>query len=195
MPALHLLVGPNGAGKTTFFERVLGPATHLPFINADLIAHREWPGEEEAHGHEAAALAGQARAAAIEKRRSFATETVFSHPSKVELIRAAQASDYLVFLHVILVSEELTVVRTRLRAAQGGHSVPEKKVRERYRRLWANVVAALRLADEAVVYDNSSARTPFGVVGRYQNGKPLGVIEHPEWSPLKPAARGHKPRM
>lgn len=188
MPALHLLVGPNGAGKTTFFERVLGPATHLPFINADLIARREWPGNEEVHGHEAAAAAEQARFAAIEKQRSFAAETVFSHPSKVELIRAAQSAGYLVFLHVILVPEELTVTRTRLRAAQGGHSVPEEKVRERYRRLWANVVAALRLADEAAVYDNTSARKPFRVVARYQNGKPLGTIEHPAWSPLKPSS-------
>ena len=194
MPTLHLLVGPNGAGKTTFFERVLGPATHLPFINADLIARREWPGNEEAHGHEAAALAEQARFAAIEKRRSFAAETVFSHPSKVELIRAAQSAGYLVFLHVILVSEELTVTRTRLRAAQGGHSVPEKKVRERYRRLWANVLAALLLSDEAAVYDNSSARKPFRVVARYQNGKPLGAIEHPDWSPLKPSSRIRRPR-
>jgi predicted ABC-type ATPase len=71
LPALHLLVGPNGAGKTTFFERVLGPATHLPFINADLIARRHWPGNEEAHGHQAAALAEQARAAALAKGRSF----------------------------------------------------------------------------------------------------------------------------
>lgn len=189
MPALHLLVGPNGAGKTTFFERVLGPATHLPFINADLIARREWPGAEEAHGHEAAALAELARNAAIGKRRSFAAETVFSHPSKVELIRAAQAAGYLVFLHVILVSEELTVMRARLRAAQGGHSVPEEKVRERYRRLWTNVVVALRLADETAVYDNSSARAPFRVVARYQNGKPLGVMAHPDWSPLKPLMR------
>lgn len=193
MPALHLLVGPNGAGKTTFFEHVLGPATHLPFINADLIAKREWPGAEEAHGHEAAALAEQARAAAIAKQRSFAAETVFSHPSKIALIRTAQAAGYLVYLHVILVPEDLTVVRTRLRAAQGGHSVPESKVRERYRRLWPNVVAALRLADEAAVYDNSSARAPFRMVARHQNGKPLGGAGHPAWSPLKPAARTRRP--
>ena len=55
MPVLHLLVGPNGAGKTTLFERVLSPITHLPFINADVLARQHWPGDEEAHGHEAAA--------------------------------------------------------------------------------------------------------------------------------------------
>ena len=184
MPALHLLVGPNGAGKTTFFERVLGPATHLPFINADLIAKRQWPGTEEAHGHEAAALAETARNAAIARKRSFAAETVFSHPAKVDLIRQAQSSNYLVFLHVILVPEDLSVMRTRLRSEQGGHTVPEAKVRERYRRLWTNVEAALPLADEAVVYDNSSARRPFQVVARYQNGNLLGEATFPPWSTL-----------
>lgn len=192
MPALHLLVGSNGAGKTTFFDRVLGPATHLPFINADLIARRQWPGDEEAHGHDAAALAEKARNAAIEKKRSFIAETVFSHPSKVDLIRVAREAGYLVFLHVILVPEELAVFRTRLRADQGGHSVPEQKVRERYRRLWANVAEAIRLCDEVAVYDNGSARQPYRVVARFQNGQLLGEAGFPAWSPLGTSRR--KPR-
>lgn len=191
MPALHLVVGPNGAGKTTFFEQVLGPATHLPFVNADLIARREWPGAEEAHGHAAAALAEQARAAAIDKRVSFIAETVFSHPSKLELIARAHAAGYLVFLHVMLVPEALSVARTRLRAEQGGHRVPEQKVRARYRRLWDNVSQALRQADEAVLYDNSAARTPFRTVARYQNGRLLGAADLPAWSPLpRPRRKG-----
>lgn len=184
MPALHLLVGSNGAGKTTFFERVLGPATHLPFINADLIARRQWPGDEEAHGHDAAALAEKARNAAIAKKRSFVAETVFSHPSKIELITRARDAGYLVFLHVVLVPEDLAVIRTRLRAEQGGHSVPEAKVRERYRRLWANVEQAIQLCDEVAVYDNGNARQPYRVAARYQNGQLLGEAEFPAWSPL-----------
>lgn len=194
MPALHLVVGPNGAGKTTFFEQVLGPATHLPFVNADLIAKREWPGDEEAHGHDAAILAEQARNAAIEKRVSLVAETVFSHPSKLALIGRAQAAGYLVFLHVVLVPEDLSVARTRLRAEQGGHSVPEAKVRKRYRRLWGNVDAALKLVDEASVYDNSSARRAFRLVARYQNGQGLGEAAWPAWSPLGAAEREARPK-
>ena len=37
-PVLHLLAGPNGAGKSTFYQEILGPATGLPFVNADEIA-------------------------------------------------------------------------------------------------------------------------------------------------------------
>lgn len=46
MPILHLLAGPNGSGKTTYVERVLDLG--LPFINADAIAARLWPGKKKA---------------------------------------------------------------------------------------------------------------------------------------------------
>ena len=185
MPVLHLLAGPNASGKTTFYERLLYPVTRLPFINADLIAKREWPGDEEAHGHDASALAEQARNAAMDARTSFIAETVFSHASKLELIERAKAAGYGVTLHVFIVPEELSVVRARLRSGQGGHSVPEDVLRARYQRLWALIEKAIPLVDEAVVYDNSSARKPFRVVAQYQDGGLLGAAEWPGWSPLR----------
>lgn len=42
-----MLAGSNGAGKSTLAERVLIPRTHLPFVNADLIAEDLWPGDRE----------------------------------------------------------------------------------------------------------------------------------------------------
>ncbi len=184
MPVLHLIAGPNGAGKTTFFKRVVEPATHLPFVNADEIAKARWPGNEERHGHAAARLAAAERDAAMAERRSFATETVFSHPSKLELIRNAKERGYLVHLHVILVPVELSVVRVALRARGGGHTVPEDKIRARYRRLWALVRQGVAVAHEAVVYDNSSARVPFREVAHYSNGRPLYEPDWPSWSML-----------
>lgn len=185
MPVLHLLAGPNGAGKTTFFRRVLGPATHLEFINADELARQRWPGDEERHGHEASELAAAARAEALDARRSFCAETVFSHPSKLALIDDARGRGYLVTLHVVLVPVELTVVRVGLRVRHGGHSVPERKVRERFERLWKLVAAALARADLTVVYDNTSARRPFREVARFESGCPLYRPDWPDWSPLR----------
>jgi len=119
------------------------------------------------------------------KGRSFVAETVFSHPSKLDLIRRARERGYLVTLHVILVPEELSVVRVKLRAAQGGHSVPENKIRSRYRRLWPLIQDALRLTDDAQVYDNSRAARPYREVARYRDGAPDGKPAWPRWSPLK----------
>ncbi|MBT9597069.1 MAG: zeta toxin family protein [Vitreoscilla sp.] len=182
MPVLHLVVGPNGAGKTTFFERVLSPVTHLPFVNADVLARQHWPGHEEAHGHEAAALAEQMRTQALAQRLSFVAETVFSHPGKLDFVRSARQAGYLVHLHAILVPLELTLQRVRLRSQQGGHSVPEGKLRERYHRLWPQVSAAIGLVQAARVYDNSSARQPYRVVAVYEHGRPIGPSAWPAWS-------------
>ena len=115
-PVLHLLAGPNGAGKTTFVDRVLRPGTHLPFVNADLIAADLWPGAELEHAYAAARLADEHRRRLLNAGASFITETVFSHPSKAELVDEAVARNYQVTLHVILVPLELTLRRVATRA-------------------------------------------------------------------------------
>ena len=184
MPVLHLIVGPDGAGKTTLHEQVIGPATGLPFINADRIARRRWPGEEVERSYDAARLAAGLRDEAIREGRSFVAETVFSHPSKLDLIREAQARSYLVDLHVVMIPEELAVARVACRVEAGGHAVPADKIRGRYRRLWELVREAIVLADQTVVYDNTRARRPFRVVARYVEGRLLDPPDWPTWSPL-----------
>lgn len=184
-PVLHLLAGPNGSGKTTFYERVLGPVTGLGFVNADVIAAARWPGEEAAHAYEASALAADRRSRLIAERASFATETVFSHPSKLELLRTARAAGYLVTLHVIAVPVELAVARVAERVVHGGHAVPEAKVRERFDRLWGYVRSAIDLVGEAHVYDNARAATPYREFARYRDGSLVGTADWPVWIPVE----------
>ena len=182
-PVLHVLAGPNGSGKTTLVERVLQPATGLPFVNADVIAKQRWPRAAAEHSYEAAQLAAAERAALIGQGRSFLAETVFSHPSKVELLEVARAADYCITLHVLLIPVELAVARVRDRVAKHGHEVPEDKVRGRYERLWALVAAAIRIADDAIVYDNSAAATPFRPVCSFNHGHPVRPAVWPSWTP------------
>jgi predicted ABC-type ATPase len=182
-PVLHLVAGPNGAGKTTFYERVLGPATKLPFVNADHIASERWPDDPAGHAYEAAELAERRRRDLIRDRRSFAAETVFSHPSKLDLLHEAKAAGYLVYLHVILVPEDLTVARVQVRRELGGHDVPEEKIRTRFRRLWLLVRQAIAVVHEAEILDNSRAATPFRRVARYDEGRLVGVADWPPWTP------------
>ena len=94
---------------------MLGPATDLPFINADDIAAAHWPGDEQAHAYAVARAAAEARAQAITGRRSFITETVFSHPSKVALVEQATRASYRVELHVMLIPEDVAVARVAYR--------------------------------------------------------------------------------
>src|SRR4051794_41073579 len=89
-PVLHLVAGPNGSGKTTLVREVIAPVTHLAFINADVIAAEQWPDAQAEHAYEASRAAAAEREKLLARRVSFITETVFSHPSKLELIRTAQ---------------------------------------------------------------------------------------------------------
>ena len=183
MPVLHLLAGPNGAGKSTYVDRVLAPATGLPFVNADLIAAEIWPGHEVEHAYEAAKMAESERRRAMSAGESFISETVFSHESKVALLADASALGYLVHLHVVMVPVDLTVLRVSERVRRGGHEVPEEKIRARYDRLWSHVAVAARLADEAEFFDNSSARSPFRPVARFAHGAPMREPTWPSWVP------------
>lgn len=182
-PVLHLLAGPNGSGKSTLATLVLLPETHLPFVNADVLAAERWPGNEMAHAYDASQLAAAVRAEHLAARRSFITETVFSHHSKVDLVRSAAAAGYLVTLHVVLLPLEVTLDRVSARVHHGGHAVPEDKVRARYARLWPLVAAASASASRTLFYDNGSASAPFRRVATYERGRGVGAADWPSWTP------------
>ena len=185
-PVLHLVAGPNGSGKSTFYDKVLYPVTGLPFVNADDIAAARWTDAADMHAYEAAELAAQERARLIAQRDSFATETVFSHPSKLELIEVAVSAGYLVTLHVLLVPEDLAVARVENRVENGGHSVPEEKIRGRFGRLWSLVRRAIDLVEEAHVYDNSRlAPHAFRPIAHFRNGHLVGPTTWPTWTPAE----------
>ncbi len=184
MPVLKLLVGPNGSGKTTFYEQVLKPVTALPFINADVIAREQWPDSEIDRSYEAAKLAEQRRDGMIAQRRSFIAETVFSHPSKLDLIRSARHAGYLVTVHAMVVPLEVSIRRVEARVRHGGHNVPVQKQRERFERVWPLIAEALCLATDGFVYDNISAKEPYRIAAHFESGKLIGSALWPSGSAL-----------
>jgi predicted ABC-type ATPase len=180
---LDLVVGPNGAGKSTFVRLILTPAWPIAsFVNADAIAARKWPDDPEQHSYEAAAIAAATRSRLIELSRPLIAETVFSHPSKLDLMDEAATAGYYVALHVLMVPEDLAVARVDYRKASGGHGVPVDKIRERYRRLWTNVVAAVSKADSATFWDNSEHAGP-RCVAMFIDSLVVGSPEWPGWAP------------
>lgn len=183
---LHVLAGPNGAGKSTFVERVLAPTTHLPFVNADVIAAEKWPDDTESHAYDASRLAADERNHHLANRESFITETVFSHPSKTDLVRLANSLGYLVHLHVVMVPLVVSQSRVLERVELGGHSVPPTKIAERYERLWKNLIDARQIADVTRYYDNSSAQHPFRTVAQYTRGNLDWTARWPSWAPTEP---------
>lgn len=187
---LDLVVGPNGAGKSTFVRLVLVPGRPwVPFVNADVIAAQRWPDDPESHAYEAADVAASTRSELILRREPFIAETVFSHPSKLDLLREAAAAGYYAALHVLMVPEDLAVARVKERIANGGHSVPEVKIRERYHRLWSLVAEAISLVDTATCYDNSRNSGPLEVA-MFVQGFQVGGGSWPSWTPGTLASLG-----
>lgn len=183
MRRLDLVVGPNGAGKSTFVALTL--ARLLPrsvFVNADEIAKQRWPDDPMHHAYDAARVAAETRARLIELGTPFIAETVFSHPSKLELIRTARMAGFTVALHVVLIPEDLAVERVKRRVMHGGHDVPEGKIRERHRRLSDLVVTAMPTVDTATVYDNSRRRGP-RIIAQMTAGTMIGSPSWPSWTP------------
>lgn len=183
MSRLDLVVGPNGAGKSTFVRYTLGPTIPWSaFVNADEIARRSWPEAPEAHSYDAARIAADTRQALITAGQPLIAETVFSHPSKLELVETAIAAGYHVHIHALLVPPDLSVARVAWRVAAGGHHVPEDKIRQRSARLWPLVADAIVLATSATVYDSSHIDGP-RPVAMFAGGVPIGAPTWPDWAP------------
>lgn len=186
-PILHVIAGPNGAGKTTLYNTQLKPLLPgVPFVNADELA-RERFGHPAATEHEAKVgqqLADDMRRSLMEQRKSLITESTFSHPSKLDLIRDAKAAGYSVAVHHVNVrSPELSVYRVRDRVQEGGHDVPEDRIRGRYERNQPIIRDAARMADRAYVYDNSRLDSPHVCVLKMQQGRATFVGEQvPPWA-------------
>jgi predicted ABC-type ATPase len=180
---LDLVVGPNGAGKSTFVRLILAPEKpDVPFVNPDAIAVARWPEDPESHVYEAMALAVETRSALIVRGDAFIAESVFSHESKLGLIREARDAGYIVVMHVLLVPEEMAVLRVAGRVRAGGHNVPEEKIRTRYRRLWPLVCEGITLAHSATVWDNSLHEGPV-IVAQFANGMVFARPAWPSWAP------------
>jgi predicted ABC-type ATPase len=188
---LDLVVGPNGAGKSTFVRLILTPEMpDVAFVNPDAIAAARWPEDPEGHAYEAMNLAAATRSALIARGDDFIAESVFSHESKLDLIREARDAGYIVVIHVLLVPEDLAVSRVVHRVRAGGHNVPEEKVRSRYQRLWPLVCDAIALAHSATVWDNSLHKGS-AIVAQFANGILFGRPAWPPWTPPAFIERWH----
>ena len=85
-------------------------------------------------------LADFIREMLIARQQSFSFESVFSHPSKIGILKEAQEKGFKNYLYFIATDNpELNQKRVRDRVLQGGHDVPPDKIISRYFRCLENV--------------------------------------------------------
>jgi predicted ABC-type ATPase len=92
----------------------------------------------------------------LKEKRRFSFETVFSHRSKLDIMRQAAQEGYKVYLY--FVSTESPVInksRVAARKEKGGHDVPGDKIESRYFRSLDLLYEACQLSYQVFFFDNS----------------------------------------
>jgi predicted ABC-type ATPase len=131
----------------------------LPIVDPDAIA-REIDAERPSD-----AAVPAARQAILQCRSFIATgasfiveSTLAGHGAMSLMLDAKRVGYRTIVIYVALGDPDLQIERVRLRVANGGHDIPDADIRRRYFRSLARAPEALRLADEAVVFDNAGTR-------------------------------------
>jgi predicted ABC-type ATPase len=105
----------------------------------------------------------------IKNEQSFSFETVFSHPSKLDLIDFAHQHQYKVYLYFVgTETPMMNVERVKDRVKKGGHFVEMEKIEQRYFLTMELLPEMIKKADEVYIWDNSGLKHLF--VGEVKKG-------------------------
>ena len=157
-PNLYIIAGPNGAGKTTASFSLLPEVLHCPnFVNADEIARGLSPFAPEAVALQAGRIMLQRIDELLAQKVDFAIETTLATRSYIQLVRRAQALGYRVHLiFFCLENDEQAIKRVAQRVSNGGHNIPEKDIRRRFKRGIQNLLHLyMPVCDSVLVYNNA----------------------------------------
>ncbi len=183
-PFILVLAGVNGAGKSSVAGAMLA-AQGLAWFNPDTLA-REFVSGLGMDATEANARAwniGRDRLeAAMREGRNHAFETTLGASTIPDLLALAARTHDVMMLFCGLASAELHLQRVKQRVAQGGHDIPEAKIRERWMSSRANLVRLLPHLARLQVFDNSVQVAPGKPIP-----DPLLVLEMDRGQVLHPA--------
>ena len=165
-PVLFVLAGVNGAGKSSIGGIVL-EQQGLTWFNPDTFA-RDLRAATRCDLETSNSLAwheGMRRFdQALAKGRNLAFETTLGGVTVTrKVLEAIRTHDVLIWF-CGLSSIELHIARVEARVAAGGHPIPEKKIRERYRTAVVNLIQLLPDVAAVAVYDNSAEAAADGTI-------------------------------
>ena len=171
LPEIIVFAGPNGSGKSTItqFAKVIEP-----YINADEIKKAT-----NCTDLEAAQKADEMRNYLVEDRQGFTFETVLSTERNLNLLKKAKDAGFFVrCVYVLTADPKINVHRVKVRHNNGGHDVPEEKIRTRYERCLSLIPQLIEVCDIFHLYDNTT--TPFRIFKKRKDK--FFVWENEFWS-------------
>ena len=147
-PLVLVFAGPNGSGKSTVTEFM---PKHGVYVNADNLKI-----EYTLSDLEAAQKAEALRNKLVEQKTDFTFETVLSTERNLLLLRKAKENGYEIqCIYVLTCNSDINVARVRGRVRDGGHDVPEDKIRSRYTKALNLLHQLIDICDTIFIYDNS----------------------------------------
>lgn len=179
-PVLYIFAGPNGSGKSTITRIFQGNIPNI-YINADEIKKKNNLSDQEAF-----VKANQLRQSCLKNKIRFSTETVFSHPSKLDFMREAKKLGYTINLvFVTTFNAQINVSRVADRVFKGGHDVPIDKIIARHERSNNLMPAAISLSDSARIYNNT-LEEPVLILKKYEQNLQIYPQPYPsKWTKEK----------
>lgn len=127
----------------------------------------------------------------LQDQKKLSFETVFSHRSKLDIMREANEAGYKVYLYFVSTeSPDINKFRVEARKNKGGHDVPLDKIEQRYYRSLDLLFEAAQLCYQVFFIDNSKDLKEgeeanwfghFKLVGNQKKWDKLKASEAPEW--------------
>lgn len=176
MKKYTMIGGVNGVGKSSLCGVLRRQLTDMGIIiDPDSIA-----AQEKCDRLTSGRIAVEIVSDCLKKGINFSQETTLSGCRTLQTIRRAREADYRIRLYYVGVSSvDESLCRIANRVRKGGHFIPEKDVRRRYEKRFADLAAILPYCDEVHFYDNENG---FKEVAIYQNGEVIPQTDHlPEW--------------
>lgn len=152
-PVAIFYCGTNGAGKSTL--RAFNHDMVQIVIDSDNIAMQINPENSRVADIEAGRKAIELFNFAITHNISFSMESTLSGQSILNRMKIAQ-KDFITRLNYIgLDDPAINIARVNARVRIGGHFIDEHTIKRRYKTSRENLINAIFLNDETLIYDNS----------------------------------------
>ena len=146
--------GTNGAGKSTL--RSFNRDSVQIVIDSDHIAMQINPDNPRLADIEAGRKAIELFKFAIRHNISFSMESTLSGKSILQRMEIAKKNFYTRLNYVGVDDPKINIARVKARVKAGGHFIDEKTIKRRYQISRENLIQAILLNDETLIYDNSS---------------------------------------
>ena len=140
-------------------------AARLPFKEGKIFF-----APDELNSYFASVIADFVRRKFVALNRSFTFETVMSSPDKIEFLQSARDAGFRTYLYFVATQNpKINIARVAARVRAGGHDVPTDKIIARYSRSLGLLADAIRVANRAYIFDNSTPNLDW--IAEFENGQ------------------------